>query len=204
MMITVKGSFRFTKKERINHPQDFRRAMKLGRKLPSKNFILFIQKNENKFHRLGIVVKKEIGSATFRNRIKRYIREFFRLHKHQIKGSYDIILMVKKGCSVNRYKEAEEELRGLFILWKRERPTSWPKKDLSFWFISINIRFQPSLDLAVVSILPVPLMLCYQFNGSESWRGPGSFSKDLSNAILSIPADTIPFPKLSKNIRKEI
>jgi hypothetical protein len=47
-------------------------------------------------------------------------------------------------------------------------------------------------------------MLCYPFNGSESWRGPGSFSKDLSNAILSIPAETIPFPKLSKNIRKEI
>jgi ribonuclease P protein component len=116
MVITVKGSFRFTKKERITHPQDFRRAMKLGRKLPSKNFILFIQKNENKFHRLGIVVKKEIGSATFRNRMKRYIREFFRLHKHQIKGSYDIILMVKKGCSFNRYQEAEEELRGLFIL----------------------------------------------------------------------------------------
>jgi len=48
--------------------------------------------------------------------MKRYIREFFRLHKHQIKGSYDIILMVKKGCSFNRYQEAEEELRGLFVL----------------------------------------------------------------------------------------
>jgi ribonuclease P protein component len=115
-MTTVKGSFRFTKKERINHPQDFRRTMKLGRRLPSRDFILFILENENKFHRLGIVVKKEIGSATFRNRMKRYIREFFRLHKHQIKGSYDIILMVKKGCSFNRYQEAEEELRGLFIL----------------------------------------------------------------------------------------
>jgi ribonuclease P protein component len=48
--------------------------------------------------------------------MKRYIREFFRLQKHQIKGSYDIILMVKKGCSVNRYQEAEKELRGLFVL----------------------------------------------------------------------------------------
>jgi ribonuclease P protein component len=48
--------------------------------------------------------------------MKRYIREFFRLHKHQIKGSYDIILMVKKGCSFNRYQEAEEELKGLFVL----------------------------------------------------------------------------------------
>jgi len=78
--------------------------------------MLFIQKNENTFHRLGIVVKKEIGPATFRNRMKRFLREFFRLHKHQIKGSYDIILMIKKECSLNRYQEAEEELRGLFIL----------------------------------------------------------------------------------------
>jgi len=90
--------------------------MKLGRRMTSQNFVVFIQKNENTLHRLGIVVKKEIGQATFRNRMKRYIREFFRLHKHQIKGSYDIILLIRKGCSFNRYQEAEEELRRLFVL----------------------------------------------------------------------------------------
>ncbi len=84
--------------------------------MTSQNFVVFIQKNENSLHRLGIVVKKEIGQATFRNRMKRYIREFFRLNKHQIKGSYDIIVMIRKGCSFNRYQEAEEELRRLFIL----------------------------------------------------------------------------------------
>jgi ribonuclease P protein component len=84
--------------------------------MTSQNFVVFIQKNENTLHRLGIVVKKEIGQATFRNRMKRYIREFFRLNKHQIKGSYDIIVMIRKGCSFNRYQEAEEELRRLFIL----------------------------------------------------------------------------------------
>jgi ribonuclease P protein component len=61
------------------------------------------------------VVKKEVGPATFRNRMKRYIREFFRLHKHLIRGSFDIVLLVKKGCLINRYKEVEEELRGFFI-----------------------------------------------------------------------------------------
>jgi len=90
--------------------------MKLGRRNSSRDFILFIQKSENTFHRLGIVAKKEIGPATFRNRMKRYLREFFRLHKHQIKGSCDIILMIKKGCSLNKYHEAEEELRRLFNL----------------------------------------------------------------------------------------
>jgi len=112
----VEGTFSFTRKERINHPQDFRRVMKSGRRFTSKNFILFMKENKNPFHRLGIVVKKEIGPATFRNRIKRYVREFFRLHKREINGSFDVVLLVKKGCSVNRYTEAEEELRGLFIL----------------------------------------------------------------------------------------
>ncbi|HUL37037.1 MAG TPA: ribonuclease P protein component [Thermodesulfobacteriota bacterium] len=112
----MERSFKFTKRERITTPEDFRRVMKLGRRMTSQNFVVFIQKNENSIHRLGIVVKKEIGQATFRNRMKRYIREFFRLNKHQIKGSYDIIVMIRKGCSFNRYQEAEEELRRLFIL----------------------------------------------------------------------------------------
>jgi ribonuclease P protein component len=112
----VQGAFRFTRRERINHPQDFRRVMKLGRRRTSKNFILFMEENTNRFHRLGIVVKKEIGPAAFRNRIKRYVREFFRLQKHEINGSFDIILLAKKKCTIRRYVEAEEELRGLFIL----------------------------------------------------------------------------------------
>jgi len=90
--------------------------MKSGKRLPSRNFILFSQKNENQFHRLGIVVKKEVGSATYRNRAKRYLREFFRLHKEQIKGSFDLIFLVKKGCRIKTDREAEEELRGLLAL----------------------------------------------------------------------------------------
>jgi ribonuclease P protein component len=109
------GPFRFTKEERINHPQDFKRAMKLGKRLQSKNFLIFIRKNETGSHRLGIVVKKEIGPATYRNRMKRYFREFFRLHKHQISGALDMVILVKKGCGLNRYREAEIELRGLLI-----------------------------------------------------------------------------------------
>ncbi len=111
----MRGSFRFTKKERITQPQDFRTVMKFGRRVSSRSFILFIRKNENARHRLGIVVKKEIGPATFRNRMKRYIREFFRLNKGQIKGSNDMILMIKKGCSLRGYQEAEEELRKLCL-----------------------------------------------------------------------------------------
>ncbi len=105
----------FTKKERINRPQDFKRVMKSGKRLQSKHVIIFIHGNETGFHRLGIVVKKEIGPATYRNRMKRFFREFFRLHKHQIRGSLDMVILAKKGCVFSRYREAEKELRGLLI-----------------------------------------------------------------------------------------
>jgi ribonuclease P protein component len=112
----VKGRFRFTRKERIAAPQDFRKVMRSGRRLFSENVTVFTRENDNGFHRLGIVVKKEVGTAALRNRLKRYFREFFRLHKHQIKGSLDIVILIKKGCSVQRYREAEGELRRLFVL----------------------------------------------------------------------------------------
>jgi ribonuclease P protein component len=106
--------FGFSRKERIASPQDFKRVIKSGKRFSSKSFVLFSRKNEGTFHRLGIVVKKEIGLATYRNRIKRYLREFFRLHKDQIKGSFDIVILVKRGCTIRRYRDAEEELRGFF------------------------------------------------------------------------------------------
>lgn len=112
----AKGDFRFKKKERIILSSDFKRVMRLGKRKTSKNFILFTAESEHPFHRLGIVAKKEIGPATFRNRIKRYIREFFRLHKHQMSGCLDIVLLIKENCSVHRYKETEEELKMLLRL----------------------------------------------------------------------------------------
>jgi ribonuclease P protein component len=102
--------------EKISDPQDFKKVMRFGKKLPSKNFILFTKRNDKQAHRLGIVISKEVGKATYRNRIKRLVREFFRLNKHRMDGALDVVILVRKGCALNRYAEAEEELRRLFAL----------------------------------------------------------------------------------------
>jgi ribonuclease P protein component len=107
----VKGAFRFSKKERISLPQDFKSVMKSGRRFHSKHFILFLKENGRGFNRLGIVAKKEIGPASLRNRLKRHLREFFRLNKDYIQGSYDIIILIKRGSLPGPYRETEEELR---------------------------------------------------------------------------------------------
>jgi ribonuclease P protein component len=110
---SIKKTFCFAKKERIVEPQDFKKVMRFGKKLSSRNLVVFMKRNESLFHRLGIVVSKEVGSAVYRNRVKRILREYFRLHKCEVAGSFDMIILVKRGCSIKRFGDAERELRRL-------------------------------------------------------------------------------------------
>lgn len=88
--------------------------MRSGRRQASKHLIVFKKETKNSFHRFGVVVGKEVGEATYRNRIKRWCREFFRLHKNDIKGSYDFVVLIRKGFCLRRYGEVERELRRHF------------------------------------------------------------------------------------------
>ena len=177
--------------------------MKSGKRVQSKNFILFIQKNKLGFHRLGMVLKKEVGPATYRNRVKRYFREFFRLNKHQMGGSFDLVILAKKGNVLKRYREAEEELKGLFVRWRRERFVGCWERSYSFWSIFINTPFQPFLGPAVVLPLPALRMLLYPFDASESRKEPGLPWGDSLSAIPSILEDMTRSLIILKTLRKE-
>ena len=110
MMVDKKESFKFPKRERLTHPQEFRSVMKFGRKIPSRNIILFFKENNCQVHRLGLVVSREVGSAAYRNRIKRFVREFFRHQKNRIRGTLDVVILVRKNCALQSYRETEEEV----------------------------------------------------------------------------------------------
>jgi len=48
------------------------------------------------FCRLGLSVPRGAGSAVVRNRIKRRLREAFRLSRHQWPGAYDLVVVVRR------------------------------------------------------------------------------------------------------------
>jgi ribonuclease P protein component len=56
--------------------------------------IIYVCENKCGHSRLGISVAKTGGNAVTRNRLKRLVRESFRLNQHQIPPGFDYLLMI--------------------------------------------------------------------------------------------------------------
>lgn len=110
----------FTKKERLLKKQEFIDAASKGKRFSTKNLTIFIKSNDIGIRRLGLSVSRKIGIAVKRNRIKRYLREFFRLNKELFPASSDISISVKQGYSPSGYNDVKEELTAFLAKIKND------------------------------------------------------------------------------------
>ena len=89
---------------RIQRRPDFTLCYETGRRFFSRHFVLFVRPTETGTWRIGLAVSKKMGNAVRRNRIKRVLREFFRLHGHLLPCSHDVVAVPKRdlcGCTVD-------------------------------------------------------------------------------------------------------
>jgi len=62
----------------------------------NKHFLAYYRPNNENASRLGITVTKRIGNAVTRNRIKRIVREYFRLNQKAAQPHLDVNVIAKK------------------------------------------------------------------------------------------------------------
>lgn len=79
----------------------------------SKSFMVYQKVNEKEFTRLGITASRKTGNAVQRNRIKRLVREFFRLNYSYLPDSTDISVICKRGAASLNFSQVSSELNFL-------------------------------------------------------------------------------------------
>lgn len=108
--LPLKKEFSFPKSERLLRPEDFLKVRKNGKRLSTRSLTLFFLPNGLDRRRLGLSVSSRIGNAVKRNRVKRLLREFFRLNKDVFPESSDVLISVKDASGIKTYWDIEKEL----------------------------------------------------------------------------------------------
>lgn len=89
------GPARFTlpRRLRLLAARDFRRVYQRGRRAHGKSLVVVALPRRQGGLRLGVSVAKSHGSAVRRNKIKRLLREAFRLERPGLPDDLDLILI---------------------------------------------------------------------------------------------------------------
>ncbi len=93
---------------------DILRVYKYGNSKANKYLVMYALKRGELG--IGISVSKKVGNSVVRHRIKRLIKESFRLNKQLFNVNYHYVFIAKKSAKDKSYKEIESALLHLFSL----------------------------------------------------------------------------------------
>ena len=118
---------RFRWDERLHRKADFKRVFKEGRRFSASGLTVWILKREEaeepRKPRLGLAIPKAYGNAVARNRLKRLIREAFRLNKIGLPPGVDMVFSARSTLVKPRYQTIEPLVVKLWTL-AHLRPSS--------------------------------------------------------------------------------
>jgi ribonuclease P protein component len=89
---------------------EFDVVYRAGIRRSSSHFTVFFRVNQLPHSRFGFSIKKALGGAVVRNRIRRRVREMVRCHRSEIPAGWDIVIHPKKKVESATFAALEAEL----------------------------------------------------------------------------------------------
>lgn len=108
----------------VKENYEFRRMYAKGRSGVSSCLVVYFRPNRRGHNRLGVTVSTKLGGAVVRNRVRRRLREIFRLAQPRMKQGYDVILVARNRAASADYHELERAFRRTcekLELWEKEK-----------------------------------------------------------------------------------
>jgi ribonuclease P protein component len=81
-----------------------------GRRRTSREFTVFLRPNGLAISRFGWSIKKALGNAVRRNRIRRRLREILRLHRQEIAPGWDVVIHPRNSAATGEFSALAQEL----------------------------------------------------------------------------------------------
>ena len=108
------GPHSFPKSLRLLRRAEFRRVYDEGQRRSAALCSIFYLPNGLPHTRLGITTPTAIGNAVVRNRVRRRLREVFRLYRATIPGGWDIVMNPRSAVATMPFRHLVEQMLRLF------------------------------------------------------------------------------------------
>ena len=100
----------------LNRNEQFLSVYRNGKRAYHKYFTMYYMPNKKDINRLGFKVSKKLAKAVKRNRLRRLMRECYRLSEEQFSVGYDIILAAREGSlESDSFEEVSKIMDKLFL-----------------------------------------------------------------------------------------
>ena len=103
----------FPKTARLRKRAEFLQLSSAKHKTAVRGFLVVWRENDLQTARLGITASKKIGCAVVRNRVKRYLREFFRHNRFGV-AAVDVNVIARRESAQMTYSDVVRELNKAF------------------------------------------------------------------------------------------
>jgi ribonuclease P protein component len=110
---------------RLVRRAEFEAVYRGGRRRSSAAFVIFLRANGSEKTRFGMSVKKALGKAVARNRIRRRVREILRLHREEILPGWDVVIHPSRAAGTLKFAKLEAEL---LVLMPRKARADEPRE----------------------------------------------------------------------------
>lgn len=92
---------------------DFRRLYSKGKSAVNPYMVLYCRKNGRGVNRVGYTVSVKLGHAVVRNRVRRRLREIYRLNSPALKKGWDIVIVARGRCVGAVYSKMDQAFLSL-------------------------------------------------------------------------------------------
>ena len=105
-----KTGLQYPREARLVQKAQFDAVYRAGKRRSSSHFTAFLKANNLPQSRFGFSIKKALGGAVVRNRIRRRLREIARLHREELPAGWDIVIHPKSAVARASFAGLRAEL----------------------------------------------------------------------------------------------